>query len=273
MASTWAPFQPTAQNVRAFADTNAKRRRLSVFLDQHRSREFPEGRAWWGFVEKPAGDDDLHPGVVAELVPVAVDSVINKKQYRGWQAPWYPDSKYINDAISTAEGNHFEINYRRMEMDYRTSEDAYYQRAIQAALSNKLDVPKLGGAISWEVRAIVGAPPKSSRIPRAALTGHAWLLGFSTEVDETLQRLLDPTSGMEDIATMAEHRQASNEMDDLRAQIAQMQRTLAQFAKDGAEFDTPDQGKPKRRGPSPEHMQRMRDAKAEKQREGSAVTP
>jgi hypothetical protein len=247
----WKPFTPTAQAVRIMATTDpTQNKRLAVFLDQHRNAAagFPDGRAWWGFVERAANGADM-PGLVAELQPVCADSMIRGKMYKGWLAPWYPDAKYINEKIGTLDGNHFEIDYGKMETDWRAAEDAYFQRAITAALAHELPVPTMGGVVDYRVQAIVGKPPRSPRIPQAARTGHQWLLGFSTEKDEMLERLISAASGHFAMPTPEQMRTAETEADALRRQVAEMQEQMkAFFAKAGDTVIVPSAEKPKKGG-------------------------
>lgn len=245
----WKPFTPTAQAVRIMATTDpTQNKRLAVFLDQHRNAAagFPDGRAWWGYVERAANGADL-PGLVGELQPVCADSMIRGRLYKGWLAPWYPDATYINRRLGSLDGNHFEIDYQAMEIDWRKSEEDYFQRAITAALAHELPVPTIGGLVDYRVRAIAGKPPKSPRIPQAAKTGHQWLLGFSDEKDELLERLISAASGSFEIPTPEQMRAHEGETDALRRQVVEMQEQMrAFFAKAGDDVIVPSADKPKK---------------------------
>lgn len=254
----WTPFTPTAQSVRIMATTDpTQNKRLAVFLDQHRNAAagFPDGRAWWGFVERAANGADM-PGLVGELQPVCADSMIRGKYYKGWIAPWYPDSKYINRTIGLMDGNHFDIDYQSMELDYKKAEEDYYQYAITAALAHELPVPTIGGLVDYRLRAIVGRPPKSPRIPQAAKTGHQWLLGFSQEKDELLERLISAASGHFEIPTPEQMRSGQQDTEALQQQIRDLQAQMrAFFAKAGDDVLVPSDAKPrKRRGPMSEQQ-------------------
>lgn len=249
----WRPFTPTAQAVRIMASTDAANNmRLAVFLDQHRNAAagYPDGRAWWGYVQRAANGADM-PGLVGELMPVAVDSWIGAKQpkfYKGWQAPWYPDAKYINERLGELDGNHFEIDYTKMEADWKIAETEYYQRAINAAIAHSFPVPNLGGPLDYRVQAIVGRPPKSARIPAAAKTGHQWLLGFSTEKDELLERLLISAAGGFEMPSAEQIREREGESDRLRREVYEMRELMQQLmAKAGDNVILPSSGKPTKR--------------------------
>lgn len=156
-----------------------KQRSLAVFYDQHRSTAdgFPDGRPWWAYTERPAeGGAAAMP--VGDLIPY------------GWDAPWTPESKYMQLSIHALSGNRFRIAYERMIIDYRQALDEYYIRAATEAVAVNLPIPEHGEPVQWKLAAIVGAPPKSSRIPEAALAGDRWLLGFTKQPNEQLARLI-----------------------------------------------------------------------------------
>jgi hypothetical protein len=165
-------YQPPAEG------WNQNRQRgLGLFYDQHRTPAFPDGRPWWCYTERPA--DGAHmPMPVGELIP------------HGWGAPWVPENQYMQMSMGTLQTNRFRIMYERMITDYRQAMDDFYQRAAAEALQANLPIPEYGEALGWKLRAIVGMPPRSPRIPEAALAGDRWLLGFSTEPNEYLERLL-----------------------------------------------------------------------------------
>ena len=116
---------------------------------------------------------------VGELIP------------HGWGAPWTPDMHYMQMSLGTLQTNRFRIAYERMITDYRQSMEEYYQRAATEAAAFNLPIPEYGEAVTWKLKAIVGAAPRSPRIPEAALAGDRWLLGFTDEPNEYLQRLLE----------------------------------------------------------------------------------
>lgn len=155
-----------------------KQRGLGLFHDQHRDpKRFPDGRPWWCYTERPA-DGAAMPMPVGELIPY------------GWTAPWTPEAKYMQMSMGTLSTNRFTIMYDRMITDYRQSWDEYYQRAATEAAALNLPIPDHGDAITWKLKAIVGAPPRTPRIAEAALAGDGWLLGFTDVKNEYIERLL-----------------------------------------------------------------------------------
>jgi hypothetical protein len=152
--------------------SQAKQRDLALFFDQHRSSDFPDGRSWWCYIEKSTGQP------VGELQP------------HGWAAPWVPEAKYLAMAAGTLRNNRFRIDYQRQISDYTLAMQEYYKRAVQEAAAFNLPIPNYGEACSYKLRMIIGEPPKSPKIPEAALAGDPWILGFSKEVNEELRRLL-----------------------------------------------------------------------------------
>jgi len=155
-----------------------RQRGLGLFFDQHRSKDFPDGRPWWCYTERPA--DGAHmPHPVGELIP------------HQWSAPWTPEAMYMQMSMGTLQTNRFRIMYERMIADYQQARDEYYQRAVAEAVQNSLPIPESAELLTHKLVMIVGRPPRSPRIPEAALAGDRWLLGFTTEPNEYLQRLLD----------------------------------------------------------------------------------
>lgn len=173
--------------------SQAQQRGLALFFDQHRSDKFPDGRPWWCYTERPA-NGAATPMPVGDLQP------------HGWTAPWLPESKYMNMSMGTLNSNRFRIAYDRMIVDYRQAWDEYYQRAAEEAAATNLPIPEYGEPLTWKLKAIIGRPPKSPKIPEAALAGDRWLLGFTEEPNEQLERLL--YSGSTQFASPAEAQRA-----------------------------------------------------------------
>lgn len=248
-APTWVPFSPTAQSVRISASKGQRgRRRVVVVTDQHTHPLYPEGRAWWGYAEKQSSEDAIAPGLVGDLYPIATDSHVRlrpnqpPKFFKGWQAPWYPPSKYINTGLDLTDGPHLTIAYKVMDVDFTQSRRDYLRRAVEAAVQHQLPIPDDGTPVDFRVQAIVGRAPMSPRIPKAALTGHQWLLGFTgpEDEDETLARLLDPTVDLLAIQKAAREMEAQGakvnyeaikEVETLRAQMAQMQSQMLEMTR------------------------------------------
>jgi hypothetical protein len=167
-----------------------RQRNIAVFFDQHRSAEFPDGRPWWCYTERSA-DGSSAPMPVGEMQPVNAEITLGDgTKIPGWEAPWVPEPKYMAHSVQRLSGNRFRIDYQRQIADYRAAQEDYYRRAVQEAAAFNLPMPELGEAPSYKLRMIVGNPPKSPKIPEAALAGDRWLLGFSDEPNEQLRRLL-----------------------------------------------------------------------------------
>jgi hypothetical protein len=175
-----------------------KQRSPAIFYDQHRdtnytapdgSKPFMNGRPWWCYVERPS-DGASMPQPVGPVMPL------------GWDAPWFPDDKYINRSVGkvTADGRwitkgsglqeqRFRIDYQAMMADYTTEMRGYYRKAVLEAAGQRMTAPQYGGAIEYALRQIIGNPPKSPKIPEAALAGNKWLLGLQQPIfDERTQR-------------------------------------------------------------------------------------
>ncbi len=188
--------------------SQAKQRSLAVFYDQHKDgTKFPNGRPWWCYVERPA-DGAAMPMPVGELQP------------HGWEAPWYPEHKYINMAMGRLSDNHFRIDYQRMITDYTSAMREYYSRAVKEAVALNLPAPGYMGVIGYRLTQIVGEPPKSPKIPEAALAGDRWLLGFHDETNEALSRLL--TMGNIALETPEQSISTQDEIAELREKLNQL---------------------------------------------------
>ena len=165
-------------------------RQVMILFDQHRSKDFPLGRPWWGYAEDPAQKNQPR-GIAGELLPVSADLQVDDVLVKGWDAPWVPEPKYVKLATQTVTaGNRFRFDYERMITDRRTATVAYYTDAARVAAERNLPVPALGAPITFQLRAIVGSPPKSPKLPEAALAGDPWLLGFSPKVNDALYQIL-----------------------------------------------------------------------------------
>ncbi len=191
--------------------SQAKQRAIGVFYDQHKSStyavknaetgetEYPflDGRPWWADIEKSTGMP------VGPLYPM------------GWGAPWIPPVKYINESIgridargrivqnATMQLRWFRIDYVTMKKEYTEAMQSYYRLAVEEASRLNLPIPDYGDVIPFKLKAIIGPPPMSPKIPEAAEGGNPWLLGMAVanvydratgkmvvEEDETLARLL-----------------------------------------------------------------------------------
>lgn len=173
-------------------------RKVKIFFDQHRNaaQGFPEGRPWWGYCERQVDGSDAKP--VAELVPVSADIQLpDGTNLVGWDAPWTPEPKYINMAVSYMVGNRFQIDYVRMQRDYENASRTYYDLVNNEMHAKGWDPVPLYASVPYVVRALkhIGAPPKSPKLPQAALAGDRWLLGWTDIVNEQLKATLDTDNG------------------------------------------------------------------------------
>jgi hypothetical protein len=174
--------------------SQARKFALAIYFDQHKSPSHPDGRPWWCYTETPA--DPTHPrGIVGELIPISSDwRLADGVVLKGWDAPWYPEQKYVVTSLGLT-GNRFKINYAQMVTDYRAAAERYYRLAAQTAGSRNWPAPQLFGPVDFQLRALVGDPPKSPKLPEAALAGDPWLLGFTPQVNERLREVLDRDNG------------------------------------------------------------------------------
>src|SRR5262249_38788202 len=126
-----------------------RQRGLGLFYDQHRSSQFPHGRPWWAYTERPA--DGVHmPHPVGELNPY------------GWHAPWIPETTYMQMSMGNLQTNKFRIMYERMISDYRQAQDEFYQRAAAEALQANLPIPEYWGGARPEAPRHCGAAAAQS---------------------------------------------------------------------------------------------------------------
>ena len=172
-----------------------KTRTVALFYDQHKSKDYPDGRCWWGYTETPA--DPTQPrGVVGELQPVVADMNLGDGiMVKGWEAPWIPEAKYVNMAAGMLAGNRFKLDYSRMIVDYAAANEKYYRLAASTAGARNWPAPKMYGQVDFQLRAIVGDPPKSPKVPEAASAGDPWILGFEKRPNERLKKILDREQG------------------------------------------------------------------------------
>ena len=223
-----------------------KQRGFAIFFDQHKDDKFRDaagdpifaaGRPWGAVVERSATGAAM-PMPVGPISPI------------GWAAPWYPDEKYIVkslgkiavDGMSWMLGqgasNRFSIDYAAMLRDYREAHQAYYDVMVQEHLRvlPGARVPGPGEPVPYQVQAVIGRPPKSPKIPEAAIAGHRWLLGqqmpvwnpasgkHEVPVDEGLAEIL--SARRVDVLTI---QQKANEVLGQASEIAEMKRMLGEL--------------------------------------------
>lgn len=169
------------------SNTQAKNRKLITVRDSHKSHRFPDGRPWWGYAEKPS-EAGMPWGVVGTLSPGNHERPFEDS----WEAPWYPDAKWLIPDLETGK---LTINYLGMVADYTNATRKYYERCAEVAHENKWVAPQFGGPVDSRFRAVVGRDvPQSPKIPQAAQAGDPWILGFTSEINENLSRILRNTT-------------------------------------------------------------------------------
>jgi hypothetical protein len=215
-----------------------KQRSVAIFFDNHKHKNYPNGRGYWCYVENPA-DPSHQKRSVGELIPITADMVLEDGTVvKGWSAPWVPEQKYFAMAMSMINGNTFRWNYVRMIADYKEASDRYYRRCAQEAAARNWPAPKLYGDVSFQLRAVCGERPKSPKVPEAAQAEDPWLLGFDQRPNEKIKKILEDErgsfgvtleeAGIDEVTTPAQtvtNGLTQEEIDDFRAfRLAQQQK-------------------------------------------------
>lgn len=247
----------------------ANRRMLVTYRDHHRFAKFPEGRCWWGYVEIPA-DPMLPPGAVGSLAPGHHEFPFGTREdptWERWEAPWYPQEKYFD---FDHRRSLVRIRYDKMIADYTQRNREYYAAANKIASGNGWEAPRMGGDLHPRYIDLLGQQPQSIKIPQAAQAGDPWLLGFSQEPNEQLAKLLrETTYGDWDGMAYEEALQIANGVatplsspaEVLSMNPDQLNALIAQAVADALARQATAR---KKKGPSPEHMDKMRQAAANK---------
>lgn len=191
----------------------ARTKQAAFFFDQHvHPRVFPKGRAWWTILEKSWNGMDT-PGACAEYMAGGRDD--NGLELT-WNAPWFPENKYGKLHSGTFGALRLEWEYVRMRADLNVAWEEYHRAACRVAAQSKWELPVLYEPVDWRIAAALESePPKSPKIPEAAMAGDPWLIGVHTEPNERLQKLLmldtyrvQPTEqmvqGVKDVMTMSQ---------------------------------------------------------------------
>lgn len=173
-------------NVQKSIKDQASRREVMTFYDQHKSARFPNGRPWWGHIEMPS-EVGAPWGVVGSLNPGDHNDPFGS----AWEAPWMPPEKYIKSNVDTGR---VQILYVPMIAEYRERTNAYYAECGEKAFEKGWPAPEPGGIVPWRLRIIAGPIPQSPQIPTAAQAGDPWILGFQSEPNDALQRVLKATA-------------------------------------------------------------------------------
>jgi len=102
-----------------------------------------------------------------------------------FQAPWYPEAKYIRHDPS--DDRRILIDYDRNVRDAKRAMDDYDDLRMKVAMDQygSAFTSKLGETHEDdppELKKLVGGPPFPVAFPEAALEGNRWVLGFSTTI-------------------------------------------------------------------------------------------
>lgn len=179
-----APTKPIPERPRSSA-TQADRRYLDTFFDTHvHARKAPDGRPWWGHREFPAMPGQPDGFIGGDLLPGNHDEPFTS----GWDAPILPEIRFA------------QFNYLRKTIRWRYDKmkahdqfyyDTYFKAAAKVSYHMQLSTEIQYGVLPRpNITAIVGDPPRSPRVANLLLGGDEWLLGFTTEVNETAADLL-----------------------------------------------------------------------------------
>jgi hypothetical protein len=186
-----SPQKPEAPSIRG-ASSQRDKRYIDTFYDQHKHpTKAPEGRPWHGYREFAANQGD-RDGFCTELStgrhvaegenPAAAWATV-------WHAPWYPEQtpkffefNYLRNTLT--------IRYDAIQGHDRQGYDRHYEAAMKIAAENSWPEVEYGGVLRRGIEAIIGRWPRDPRIAQAAQAGDPWLLGFSSEVNTELAKLL-----------------------------------------------------------------------------------
>lgn len=242
---------PTRTSLETEGWSQNKQRSTAIFYDQHKDvnftypvghprageQPFLNGRPWWCYVERSA-EGTAMPMPTGPLTPM------------GWEAPWYPPEKYIVSSIGRIKPNgqmvaiggggifeqRFRIDYVQMMGEYTEAMRDYYDKAVRTAAELGQPGPDYGGVVAYQLRVRIGNPPKSPKVPEAALAGNKWLLGqllpvfnartqrWDVEEDEQLARLL--ASGDNTLPTAGQAEAKADRMEEMEKQMAELKALL-----------------------------------------------
>jgi len=173
------------------------RRYLDTFYDQHRSTRFPNGRPWWGIREIAANrdfDPHLKDGFCgSELIPGrhVEDGEAREVAWKdGWSAPWLPEFRFFQ---LDYKRNRIQIRYDLHQAYDAAEELKYFRAANLICVEKSWAASPFGIRPRWEVRAVLGEPPRSPLIARAAQAGDEWILGTDPRPNTHLATLLGLT--------------------------------------------------------------------------------
>ena len=147
------------------------------YTDQH-------GRVWFSWADKETQQPVMEPICIS---------------FPDHGPPWIAPFRFAKFQADTLD---FVWDYDAMTDELAGMAQRYYSTAIDFCLKNKLPVPEIGGVITYEALAVLGAPPLSPEIPMAAKAGDKWILGFPGYENVRLQKLLEQGRGFDIRRTM-----------------------------------------------------------------------
>lgn len=156
-------------------------RKLVTVRDQHKCARFPEGRPWYGYVERPA-DPDQPSNFVQELMPGDHEDPWGSV----WEAPWMPDQRFKR--LDVVRGR-VEWQYGDMINDLERAKREYYGMVTEIGYEKGWPVPEYGAPVDHRYIRVVGPLPESPKIPTAAQAGDPYILGFSPHCDDDMLRV------------------------------------------------------------------------------------
>ena len=188
----------------------SSRRFPDTFHDRHTHPvKAPVGRPFWGWREfsavqgKPDGfvGGDLNPGAVVFDDAGNIDR--HASLMSAWEAPFIPESRYFKPDYRRQR---LSLDYVMMKRDDTEFELHYYEAAARIAANRRSSNvvyrgPGQGTMPDFEVTSVVGLPPRSPKVADALMANDAWILGFSTDVNVELAKLL----GMNELGLPVRH--------------------------------------------------------------------
>ena len=164
-------------------------RTLETVFDQHKNSRFPNGRPFWGYAEIQT-DRRALPAFVCELMPGDHQDPMGS----GHNPPWLPTQMRESNGRRYLELNMRERklkwNYALIIADDKLARLNYYRAAAKIANANGWKAPGMNEPVSFQIQSILLDPPRDPRVAEAALAQDPWILGFTEEVNPTLQALL-----------------------------------------------------------------------------------
>lgn len=178
------PQKPTVDQ--GPAQTQAGRRFLDTFHDNHASARFRLGRPFCGYLEYAANPELGHqPGFVSADLSQGNHA---EPLTSIWTAPWIPEARYFRFDYLRKK---ITFAYETMERDEQAAIDRHYEAAAKLSGESGWAEVEYGQPLSYQIRSIIGRAPKMLRIAQAARAGDPWLLGHIDEPNDELAQILN----------------------------------------------------------------------------------